>query len=269
VSAGARPFLKYAGGKSQLLPELLKRVPPSFNCYHEPFVGGGALFFALAPKRAVLCDANERLVRTYKAVRDNVDNVIDALKAHAVAHSRDYYMHVRDANPDVATNWVVAAWFIYLNKTAFNGLYRVNKSGHFNVPFGKYANPKIVDEENLRACSEALQAAVIRHADFRTSLEWPVRGDFCYCDSPYVPLSNTSLFTSYTTNKFGAEDQRDLAALASVLKRDGVNVLLSNSSAPSVIEDLYPSFQVEPVEARRSINSNGSKRGAIREYLIR
>lgn len=265
----ARPFIKFVGGKTQLLPELLKRVPNTYGCYYEPFVGGGALFFALRPKRAVLCDANERLIRTYKAVRDRVNDVIRGLVEHERSHSADYFKQVRAFNVDAMDDAGVAAWFIYLNKTAFNGLYRVNRQGKFNVPFGRYENPKIVDADNLRACSEALQAAVIRCVDFGESMEWAVAGDFIYCDPPYVPLNKTSSFTSYTADKFKPQDQIDLAALAAELKGRGVHVLLSNSSAPSVVKDLYPAFTVEPVQARRSINSKASGRGAVAEYLIR
>jgi DNA adenine methylase len=265
----ARPFLKWAGGKKQLLPELLKRVQmKSYRTYYEPFLGGGALFFALAPNRAVICDANLRLIQTYKAVRDSVDQVIDILRWHQDQHSEEHFKAMRNIDVDNKDKIACAGWMIYLNKTGYNGLYRVNSKGHFNVPFGRYANPKILDEENLRACSELLGRAAIRCQDFRESLENPIGGDFVYLDPPYVPISETSSFTSYTAEKFTHEDQKDLAAYAAELKSRGVSVLLSNSSAPSVTEDLYPSFKIEKVKGRRSINSKASKRGPIDEYLI-
>ena len=281
VPTKAKPFVKWAGGKRQLLPELRKRVPAKFGTYFEPFVGGGALFFDLAPERAVLVDANQRLIRAYRGVRDSVEHVIATLKAYALHHSEDYYYSVRDHRPDQAVeDAYVATWFIYLNKTGFNGLYRVNRKNEFNVPFGKYKNPAICDEENLRACSLALRGAghgyvsdqhvELFHGDFKTFEPRAVAGDFVYFDPPYAPLTATSNFTSYTAGGFSAKDQEDLRDLALRLKEGGVHVLISNSSA-EVIEKLYldKGFEIESVQARRNINSKASKRGAIEEFLIR
>lgn len=272
----ARPFLKWAGGKTQLLPELLKRVPPKVGAYFEPFLGGGALFFALRPKIALLGDANPVLVRTYRAVRDHVENVIGLLQDHAALHVKlgaDHFYAVRRSPSDHLGDVGVAAWMIYLNKTAFNGLWRVNKSGEFNVPFGRYKNPTICDAENLRACSAALQGVEVVHADFRKLDQrftpFGVSGDFTYADPPYAPLSATSNFTGYTAGGFGPQDQQDLRDLALRFKERGVGVMISNSSA-EVIEKLYrgKGFIIAEVAARRAINSKVDKRGPVREYII-
>jgi DNA adenine methylase len=262
----AHPFIKWVGGKRQLLPAILPHVPKSFGTYHEPFLGGGALFFAMQPKRAILSDGNARLVRTYWGVCNSVNDVIQLLKTYP--YDRDFYYRMREQNADSLQNHELAAWFIYLNKTGFNGLYRVNRSGGFNVPFGRYTNPTICDEPNLRACSYALQSASIVHSDFGCVLDRAVRGDFVYFDPPYVPLTATSSFTSYTSDGFEMADQRRLRDVALVLKRRGVSVLLSNSSAPAVFELYRDGFTIETVDARRCVNSKASARGAIKEVLI-
>jgi DNA adenine methylase len=263
------PFVKWAGGKRALLPELLKRVPKNlgrFGRYFEPFVGGGALFFALQVKAAMLADLNEDLVTTYMAVRDDVEGVIVSLQRHALDHSEDHYYDVRASIQDLDAVGT-AARFIYLNKTCFNGLYRVNKANRFNVPFGRYDNPKICDADRLRVCSAALQGVPVYTADFRSVAAVARVGDFCYFDPPYVPLSASSNFTSYTRDKFTSADQVSLCELARSLKRRGVHVLLSNSSAA---RDLYSGgdFVIEEVQCRRSVNSKAGGRGAITELLI-
>ncbi len=264
----ARPFLKWTGGKRQLLPELLKRVPSMYGVYHEPFVGGGALFFALRPPVARLGDMNPRLVRCYRAIRDNVDDLIGLLSSRYATNTAGFFYATRAAEPSDPVE--VAAWMIYLNKTCFNGLWRVNKAGKFNAPFGKYDNPAICDEENLRACSAALKAGLvtIENEDFESVDGRAKAGDFVYFDPPYVPLSETSSFAAYTAGGFGPRDQERLRDLALTLKRRGVHVLLSNSGAPAV-EKLYSAdFTIAEVMARRSINKNASGRGAIVEYVI-
>ena len=261
-----RPFLKWAGGKRQLLPELLAQLPENRRTYHEPFLGGGALFFKLQPDRAVLSDLNERLVRTYRAVRDDVEAVIGALSE--CRNDKDFYLRTRARDIDAAGDVAVAAWFIYLNKTGFNGLYRVNKKGQFNVPFGGYKNPMICDADNLRACSEVLQGVKILHTDFRHVEEMTEPGDFVYFDPPYVPLSTTASFTSYTRDGFTLEDQTELRDMARNLKHKRVHVLLSNSSVP-VIHELYAEgFEQREVYASRAINSDATKRGKVAEALI-
>jgi DNA adenine methylase len=273
VAERAQPFVKWAGGKRQLLPELLRRVPRVFSRYHEPFVGGGALFFALRAERpalkATLTDVNQRLIRTYLGIQRHVDEVIGLLSDYKSRHDEAFFYEVRSRDIDAATDVEVAAWFIYLNKTGFNGLYRVNSRNVFNVPFGRYVNPGICNGAALRACSRALRGAEIEVAAFDSVAERAREGDFVYFDPPYVPLSATSSFTSYTSGGFGAEQQTRLCEVALSLKERGVHVLLSNSAAP-FIKDLYESngFRIEPVQATRQINSKASDRGAIAEFVI-
>jgi DNA adenine methylase len=262
-----RPFLKWAGGKRQLLPELTRHVPGGFNRYFEPFLGGGALFFQLRPRKAVLADSNERLIRTYMGVRDDVDEVIRRLKEYP--HNPTFFYSFRERDVDAGSDAEVASWFIYLNRTGFNGLYRVNRANRFNVPFGRYENPTICDVPTLRACSAALSNADLLFDDFAKATRKAETGDFVYFDPPYVPLSATSSFTSYTSNGFGPAEQERLRNVARDLKARGVSVLLSNSSVPFV-RDLYADgFEVLEVSATRLVNSKASGRGAIAELVIR
>lgn len=274
----AKPFLKWVGGKRQLMPELLKHVPASWRSnpervYREPFIGGGAFFFELAsnpetrPALAVLADANLRLVRTYRAIRDDVESVIALLDEHAACHSKEFFYATRANEPDNGTNAAVAAWLIYLNRTCFNGIYRVNRQGGFNVPFGDFKNPTICDAENLRACSEALKGVALEACSFSASIDDAQPGTFVYCDPPYVPLKATSNFTSYTVDGFDDKDQMLLAEKALEARERGVHILLSNSAAPRVYE-LYNAFVRREVSARRAVNSVAAGRGAIKELLI-
>jgi DNA adenine methylase len=265
--AAARPFLKWAGGKRQLLPALLAHAPPRRGGYFEPFVGGGALFFALRPKRAVLADVNTRLIRAYRGVRGAVDEVIRLLRSYP--HDPAFFYRFREADIDDATDAEVAAWVIYLNKTGFNGLYRVNRENRFNVPFGRYDNPTICDEPTLRACAAALAHAALRVGDFEAIVAEAKAGDFVYFDPPYVPLSATSSFTSYTSKGFGTEEQKRLRDTARRLKERGVRVLLSNSSAPAVRKLYAKGFDVVEVSATRAVNSKATGRGPIAELIIR
>lgn len=267
VAAPCRPFLKWVGGKRQLLPALLAHAPTSFGRYFEAFVGGGALFFQLRPRSAVLADANERLIRTYRGVRDDVDGVIDLLKRYPY-ESRFFY-RMRDVDIDRRSDVEVAAWMIYLNRACFNGLYRVNKANRFNVSFGRYTNPTICDPENLRACSAALRDVELVVGDFSTATGGARRGDFAYFDPPYVPLSATSCFTSYAADGFDADDQRRLRTTAARLKKKGVRVLLSNSSAPFVRELYAGGFETIEVLASRAVNCRADRRGAVRELLVK
>jgi DNA adenine methylase len=264
---GPRPFLKWVGGKRQLLAALHAHRPQTFGRYFEPFVGGGALFFDLAPSRAVLADCNERLVRAYVGIRDSVDEVIALLRTYP--HERDFYLAFRKRPIDARSDAEVAAWFVYLNKTGFNGLYRVNSRNLVNVPFGRYAKPNICDEVTLRACSAALAGARIVHGDFEQGVKGARAGDFVYFDPPYVPLSATSTFTSYTAAGFGLEDQRRLRDVAWQLKKRGVHVLVSNSSAPAVRALYADGFELVEVAAKRAVNSDPTRRGAVTELLIR
>jgi DNA adenine methylase len=267
VPDAGRPFLKWAGGKRQLLPSLLEHAPRDPSTYFEPFVGGGALFFALRPKRAVLADVNERLIRTYRGVKNNVEEVIRQLEGFP--HRPEFFYKLREKDIDAGTDADVAAWFIYLNKTGFNGLYRVNRDNRFNVPFGRYVNPTICDPDTLRACSAALAKAELLVEDFASVVKEARRGDFVYFDPPYVPLSVTSNFTSYTSWGFDHYGQKRLRDTARKLKKRGVRVLLSNSSAPSVRELYAEGFDITEVSATRLVNSKATARGAIVELLIR
>ncbi len=267
------PFVKWAGGKRQLLRALLPRVDRArpFGAYHEPFVGGGALFFALWGQgwlndtAVYLSDNNEELITAYRVVRDDVDSLIARLEAHAAQHGKDYYYEVRAHVPTSPVDR--AARMIYLNKTCYNGLYRVNSKGLFNVPFGRYKNPTIVDRANLEAASKALARAEVFVSSFEGVLERAEAGDFVYFDPPYAPLSATSNFTSYGKAGFGVADQERLAEVVAGLADRGVKVLLSNSSA-DLVKRLYGRYTLEWVEAGRNINSKSAGRGPLLEALV-
>jgi DNA adenine methylase len=262
-----RPFIKWVGGKRQLLQKIHQLRPQKFGTYYEPFIGGGALFFELAPKRAVIADSNERLVRTYRGIRNSVEKVIQRLRG--LPYEKEFFLKYRAEPIDSGTDDDVAAWFIYLNKTGFNGLYRVNSRNIFNVPFGRYTNPNICDEQTLRACSKVLGNAEILLGDFEVAVAGARKGDFAYFDPPYVPLSRSSNFTSYTAGGFTMDDQERLRDTALALKKRGIHVLLSNSSAVEVFQLYRKSFECVPVDATRSVNSKADQRGAIQELLIR
>lgn len=251
-------------------------VPPKFKRYFEPFVGGGALFWALhrEPRAhgALLNDQNERLVRTYRALDGSVEAVIHHLREHERKHTqggRAYYDSVRARPSAFADNAEVAAWLIFVNKVGFNGLYRVNKADEFNVPYGRYKNPLICDEANLRACAHALRRTTITSMDFEKAVYVARAGDFVYFDPPYPPASATSNFTSYTHDGFGPTDHVRLRDCARRLKDRGVHVLLSNAAVPFVADLYAKDFDIVTVMARRAINSKADKRGAVGEYIIR
>jgi DNA adenine methylase len=267
----AAPIVKWAGGKSRLLDQLLARAPERYRRYFEPFVGGGALYFRLRPRWAVLSDANPDLVNMYRCVAGNVEAVIERLEGHRASHGDDYYYEMRarwnrpgglDADVDRA------AAFIYLNKTCYNGLWRVNSRGHFNVPVGRYDDPSIFDRLQLRAASKILQRTRLQVADYGDAVADAEAGDFVYFDPPYHPLSDTAHFTSYTSSSFGADDQRALAQVARALIRRGCAVLVSNSDTP-FIRELYRGFRIDVVDCARAINSKPSARGPQRELIIR
>jgi DNA adenine methylase len=269
-----RPFLKWAGGKGQLLEELTARVILSgfTGRYHEPFIGGGALFFnlyrqgLLGKKMAYLSDNNASLIAAYLGVRGPVDDLIGLLAAHKAAHGKEYYYQVRATAPETLA--AQAARIIYLNKTCFNGLFRENSRGQFNVPMGSYSDPPILDEANLRAASKALQRARIEQRPFRKVLDHAKPGDFVYFDPPYHPVSQTASFTAYDKGGFGEADQRELAGVFAGLAQRGVFVLLSNSWTPLVL-DLYAGFTIEQVFANRAVNSRADRRGKVPEALVR
>jgi len=261
----SRPFLKWAGGKGQLLDQLRPLLPGRFRRYFEPFAGGAALFFALRPPRALLADVNEELIDCYLATRDHVDGVIEAL-GHYRYGAEDYY-RARAVDRTTLPLAERAARTIYLNKTGYNGLYRVNRAGKFNVPMGRYTNPLLCDAGNLRACSTALQGVDLRVDDFEDVASRARTNDFVYFDPPYVPVSDSADFTSYVPGGFGAAQQRRLAAVFAGLARRGVYAMLSNSDTPTVRE-LYRGFRIDPVLAARFINSRGNKRGKVGEVVV-
>lgn len=265
----ARPFIKWVGGKSQLLPEIQSRIPESYNNYFEPFVGGGAVFFREQPEKAVLIDINAELINAYTVVRDDVESLIKELRKHR--YEEEYFYKIRNIDRSSAySKWSPvkrAARLIFLNKTGFNGLYRVNSKGYFNVPFGRYTNPKFVDPDNLRACSKALSKVEILENTFFVVESLAKKGDFVYFDPPYSPVSETAYFTSYSKGGFSAEMQTALRDVCVALTKKGVRFLLSNSDVP-FIRELYKNFNVETVYASRAVNSNASRRGKISEVLI-
>lgn len=268
----ALPFVKWAGGKGRLLSQLRPLLPPGVaRMRHvEPFVGGGALFFSRQPSRALLTDVNPSLIDTYHAIRDDVERVIGALGELAAQHCKERYYDVRERYNRGAriTAPKRAAMFIYLNKTCFNGLHRVNRRGEFNVPYGSYKNPRILNSEGLRAASRALKAADLRCASFEALLEHAKPGDFVYFDPPYEPVSSTASFTAYSRNGFSREDQSRLAEVYAALDRRGCKLMLSNSDVP-FIRTLYRRFRVDMVAAPRAINCNGAKRGKVTEVVVR
>jgi DNA adenine methylase len=271
----AKPIVKWAGGKRKLLPALVEELPAQMRTYVEPFVGGAALFFCLASslprrfERAILVDKNPELIACYVAVRDRVDEVIALLEEHAAAADRRaLFYRLREVDTAAMSGVERAARFVFLNRTGFNGLWRVNASGKFNVPFGRYVNPRIVDAERLRAASAALARAEILHDDYEAPLADLGKRDFVYFDPPYVPLSRTSSFTAYASEGFGPEDQRRLAGELRALGERGVKAMLSNADNDET-RRLYRGLPFKVVHAARSINSDATKRGAIAELIVR
>lgn len=268
--AAPRPFLKWVGGKSRMLQELKSRLPAKFNRYYESFCGGAALFFSLAPERATLSDANEELIITYTVVRDQVDELIESLRGYR--NNRKFFYKIRelDRRGDFWTFPAVerASRYIYLNKTCFNGLCRVNSDGQFNVPYGMYKNPKILDEDNLRACSELLKETELTVGSFSKTLLECKKGDFVYLDPPYIPLSLTSSFVSYSADGFDYKMQVALRDACRVLDKKGVCFMLTNSDTP-LTRDLYEEFKVESVASPRSISADGTKRKTAKDVIVR
>jgi DNA adenine methylase len=265
----ARPVLKWAGGKRELVESILARLPDRIDTYFEPFVGGGAVFFALAAERrfarAVLSDRNPDLIVVYEALRSDVEAVIDVLDRLRKHHSEKQYYRVRSEKPKSQAER--AARIIYLNKTGYNGLYRVNRSGEFNVPFGRYKKPNICDEPNLRAAGAALEGVEILVEDFEAVCSRAKKKDAVYLDPPYVPVSRSANFTAYHHDPFGMDEHRRLARVFAHLEKKRVHAVLSNSYTPET-KKLYENFECEIVRVSRMINSRGSARGPIKELLV-
>lgn len=272
-----KPFVKWAGGKRQLIPILNQNLPKSFGTYYEPFLGGGALlFYILTDKNGQKCsisDLNSDLVLAYTTIRDRIDSLIASLKNHEKNYqknSKSYYYSIRESNP--RSEIEKTSRLIFLNRTCFNGLYRVNSKGKFNVPLGKYSNPNIVNEENLHAVSHILQSSriSIKCRDFEAVLRDAKKGDLIYFDPPYQPVSTTANFTSYTNKDFTYDDLTRLAELCLKLDSRGCNVLLSNSDSKEVADIFAKNpWNITRIEANRSINSNSKKRTGHYELLIK
>ena len=266
----AAPIVKWAGGKTRILEQLMARRPVHYRRYYEPFIGGGAFFFRLHPVHAVIGDLNSDLMNVYRCIAWNVEAVIKRLHDHRENHDHDYYYATRERFNDRrnCTSTVErAAAFIYLNKTCYNGLYRVNQRGMFNVPIGRYASPTICKPAALRTTSKTLQRAELRVGSYMEHVADAGPGDFVYFDPPYDPVTKTASFTSYTARNFGDSDQHDLARVVGDLTDRGVFVMLSNSDTP-FIRDLYRGFRIERVLAPRAINSRSKSRGPVNELVI-
>ena len=254
----AKPILKWAGGKTQLLGELLPKVPKSYSRYIEPFFGGGAMFFALQPENAIIADSNPEIINMYREVADHVDDVIKYLKQYE--NTSDMFYTVRSQEWTTLPKTEAAARTIYLNKTCFNGLYRVNKQGQFNVPYGKYKNPRICDEEGLKAASNALSKADILCGDYLLVLEhYAQPGDFVFLDPPYLPISEYADFKRYTKEQFYEEDHVELAKMIMTLHERGCYIILTNSNHP-LVHELYAPFNIDVIQTKRHISCNGSSR---------
>lgn len=264
-----KPFLKWPGGKRQLIRELLRHIPKKYGRYFEPFVGGGALFFSVKPEYGYISDINPELINAYEVVQNNVEELIESLKKHK--NTEKYFYQLRDADrTEEYKYWSKverASRLIYLNKTCFNGLYRMNSDGHFNVPYGFYKNPNIVDEHNLIACSALLKKTEIALASFETIEKKARKGDFVYFDPPYVPLNKTSSFTKYYKDDFDLDAQFALRELCDRLTSKGVLFMLSNSYTETV-KELYKNYHVKVVRANRAINCKADGRGKINELII-
>ena len=267
----SRPFLKWAGGKTRLLNQYESLLPNSFRAYHEPFLGSGAVFFKLKTndliKTARLGDRNSELVNCYRMVRDSLPQVIALLSEHQDNHSKEYFYNIRALDPLDLAPVARASRTIYLNKTCFNGLFRLNRQGKFNVPFGRYTHPSILNINRLTSASMALKGVQLITGNYRSIIDTVQSEDFVYIDPPYYPISKTANFTSYTSSRFTAIDQRELAAFVTNLTALGVSIMLSNSDT-LLIRELYTDYYQHQVKTSRSINSKAARRGKISELVI-
>lgn len=265
----SKPFIKWVGGKRQIVDKLISKLPNKFNKYYEPFVGAGALFFSLNLKKSYISDINEELINLYKVIRDKDDELILDLNKHK--NTERYFYSIRNIDRNGKySKWSdiqKASRFIYLNKTCFNGLYRVNSKGQFNAPFGFYKNPRILDQNNLKECSLKLKETEIICGSYLLVEKKAKRGDFIYFDPPYMPLSTTANFTGYTKGGFTNQDQVDLRNLCDRLTKKGVLLMQSNSYTNSILH-LYKDYKIHITQAIRAINCKGDKRGRINEVII-
>lgn len=270
----AYPILKWAGGKRQLITDLKKHMPESYNHYFEPFIGGAALFLNLdtRSKESFISDINHELINVYEVIKNDVEELILELQKHKKNDNEEYFYKIRAVDRKLSyKNWSnikKAGRFVYLNRTCFNGLYRVNSKGQFNVPYAYYNNPRIVDEDNLRKCSNVFKTAKISCASFESILNLVKENDFVYLDPPYWPLSETSYFTSYTKEGFGEIEQHKLKEFCDQLDAKNVKFLLSNSDIDKV-RKLYQEYEILDVYAARQINAQVKGRKKISEVLIK
>lgn len=273
IQSTLQPFTKWTGGKRQLLPVIKSLMPDDYNNYFEPFIGGGAVFFDLIPKKATINDFNSELINCYRQIKDNPEKLIELLTEHQKKNSKEYYLELRSADRDGRINDMTdterAARIMYMLRVDFNGLYRVNSKNQFNVPYGRYKNPKIVDSELILSISSYLNNNDIRilNGDFEEAIKNVQAGDFVYFDPPYIPLSETSAFTSYTHEGFSYEEQVRLRNVFKRLNEKGAYVMLSNSSSP-LVEELYEGFNIHKVNAIRTNGAKSSSRGKISEIIV-
>ncbi len=266
------PILKWVGGKRQLMEEIIKYIPNEYNTYYEPFIGGGAVLFSLQPENAVINDINSELINVYRVIKNNLNELLEDLKKHK--NNEQYFYKIRGLDRteeyNRLSNVEKASRIIFLNKTCYNGLYRVNSSGHFNAPFGKYKNPNIINEKRLLAIHDYFVNNNIKilNTDYYNSLKDISKHDFVYFDPPYHPISDSSNFTNYSKDGFDENDQIKLKEVCDELDSKGIKFLLSNSNS-EFIKSLYKEYKIEYVSAKRNINSKASKRGAIKEVLVR
>lgn len=265
-----KPFIKWAGGKTQLLKHLIERMPASYNQYVEPMIGGGALYFSIQPTRAIISDANEDLILLYRVIQNNVEALISDLRRHQ--NTKEYFDSLRsqDRLPSYEDLPAVqkASRTLFLNRTCFNGLYRVNKLGQFNVPYGKYVNPYIPNDEHLRACSAALRNCQIINSSFDGILPLTKSDDFVYLDPPYLPISQTAKFTEYTRVGFGYAEHVALRNFCRDLDRQGTKFMLSNACSPTALA-LYDGWNIDTINAPRSIAAKGTSRQPALEIIVR
>jgi DNA adenine methylase len=266
------PFLKWVGGKRQIMPEIEQHLPKEIKVYIEPFIGGGAVLFHLQPKNAIINDFNSELINVYRAIEDDLEDLIIDLQQHK--NESDYFYEIRALDRTTAfeqlTNVARASRIIYLNKTCYNGLYRVNNSGKFNSPFGKYKNPNIVNEPTLRAVNSYLNSNNIRieNTDYETILKEADKNSFVYLDPPYYPVSGSANFTGYIQGGWNEADQIRLKEACDRLHKQGIKFMQSNSCV-DFIKNLYSDYHIHIVKANRAINSDGEKRGEVEEVLIK